>query len=519
MFMSKLENQVISDLDAQIVTTPRGKLRGLYKDGTYIFRGIKYADARRFRLPQPVQPWDGVKDAFSYGCICPNITTALPGDQFVAPHAYGPQDEHCQYLNIWTQSIQPGVKKPVVFWIHGGAGSSVEQYCYDGEEMSKFGDVVVVTSNHRMNILGCLDFSQYGQEYKDSVSLSLADLVAGLKWVKENIACFGGDPDNVTIEGQSFGGFKVAALLQSPAADGLYHKAISSGDAAKYAQPRGGYTPLELNRMLTAKMLELAGSMEVLETLSYEELADIYLAADACVKKATGGIGGVVNLIPSGPDGDYYIGHPRDVGYRPETINIPLLMGTSFGEHHSNLQISYDDNCKYAWDEEKTRTIMAQVFGEDADAIAAEYKRLYPDRILADSLFTDRISRYTCREYLHGRLKAGSTAPNYFWLFDYDSPFMGGITAWHCSEIHFHFHNAAYNEASYNPGVSDTLEDLMCSSWCSFMYSGDPNCEGLPLWKPVAEGEDHTMVFAAPCRSICNDDNALLDLYYKHTRA
>ncbi len=515
MFMSKLSSQVISDLDAAIVSTPRGRIRGILKEGTYMFRGIKYADAKRFQMPQPVAPWEGVRDALAYGCICPNVTTPVPGDQFVSPHAFGPQDEHCQYLNVWTQSIEPGVRKPVVFWIHGGAGSSVEQYCYDGEEMSKFGDVVVVTSNHRMNILGCLDFSDYGEEYKNSLWLSLADLVAGLEWVRENIASFGGDPDNVTIEGQSFGGFKTVALLQSPAADGLYCKAISSGDAIKYPQPVGGYQPRELNRMLAAKMVQLAGGMETLETVTYEELCDIYLAADKLVKEETGSIGGIVQLIPSGPEGEYYVGHPIDVGFRKETLNIPLLMGTSFGEHHSNLQISYDDGCKYAWSDEKTRGIMEQVFREDAAEIEAEYRRLYPQRSLADSLFTDRESRYNCRRVLKKRLEAEGAAPMYFWQFDYDSPFMGGITAWHCSEIHFHFHNAAFNEASFIPGVSDRLEDIMCASWCSFMHSGDPNCEGLPEWKPITEEAMHTMVFAPRCHAICGDDDRLLDLLFK----
>ena len=229
MFMSKLKKQVNMNFKYPVTDTKYGKVRGIEKDDAFIFRGIKYADAQRFQMPKEVQPWDGIKDAITYACTCPELITPVAGDQQLSPHYYMPQDENCQFLNIWTQTLDSAAKNPVMVWFHGGGwygGSSLEQYAYDGENLSSHGDVVVVSLNHRLNCLGYMDLSAYGEEYENSNLAGLADLVMALRWVKDNIASFGGDPNNVTIFGQSGGGSKVMYLMQSPEADGLYNRAI-----------------------------------------------------------------------------------------------------------------------------------------------------------------------------------------------------------------------------------------------------------------------------------------------------
>lgn len=209
MYIRKLTRQVILDYGKAEVCTKSGMLRGVISDGTYIFRGVRYAQAQRFHMPAPPTPWEGVKEAITYGNTCPEVFTCVPHDQYTVPHYFTVQSEDCQFLNIWTQNIEKGVKRPVMVWFHGGGmmtGSGVEHYAYDGEELSKFGDVVVVTLNHRLNVLGFLDLSAYGEEYRYSGNAGMADLVAALAWIKENIEAFGGDPDKVMIFGQSGGG-------------------------------------------------------------------------------------------------------------------------------------------------------------------------------------------------------------------------------------------------------------------------------------------------------------------------
>ena len=288
-----------------VVETKAGKLRGYQWEGTYIFKGIRYARAKRFQLPEEAEPWEGVREAASYGFVCPMLTRDNPQGELLVPHRYWPQDEDCLSLNIWSQSLDRSAKKPVLFWIHGGAfsmGSSIEQKAYNGENMSKYGDVVVVTVNHRLNILGYFDMSPYGEKYAGSANAGQADLVAALLWVRDNIEAFGGDPGNVTIFGQSGGGMKVSGLMQTPEADGLFHKGmIMSGVAGDILPYSTGDS-----RPLIRAMLEELGLTEDeagrLETIPYHDLAAAYNR----VSPAVAGAGGYIGCTPK-PD-DFYKG-------------------------------------------------------------------------------------------------------------------------------------------------------------------------------------------------------------------
>ena len=214
--------------DVPVLDTTSGQLKGYFYDGAYIFKGIPYAHADRFQMPAESK-WEGVKEATSYGFVCPLMSQETPNGELLVPHRYWPMDEHCQNLNIWTDTLDENAKKPVVIWLHGGgyfAGSSIEQEAYDGSNMCKQGGVVVVSVNHRLNILGYLDLSPFGEKYRNSGNAGHADMVAALKWVHENISLFGGNPDNVTVFGQSGGGMKVADLMQIAEADGLFHKGL-----------------------------------------------------------------------------------------------------------------------------------------------------------------------------------------------------------------------------------------------------------------------------------------------------
>ena len=269
----------LCDLNDPIVQTKAGKLRGFRSEGTYIFHGIQYATARRFHQPEPVKPWKGIKNALAYGYVCPLLEQDEPHNEVMIPHRYWPMDENCQYLNIWTQSLDQNAKKPVMVWLHGGgffAGSSIEQVAYDGENLSRYGDVVVVSLNHRLNILGYLDLSPFGEEYENSANAGTSDMVAALQWIHDNIAAFGGDPENVTLFGQSGGGMKVWTLMQTPAADGLFHKGIiQSGVIRSFAEEDDGTDGAQIVNALL-KELKLK-KVKQLETVPYPLLAQAYL--------------------------------------------------------------------------------------------------------------------------------------------------------------------------------------------------------------------------------------------------
>ena len=166
------------------VKTTAGFVKGYRYDDIYTFKGIPYAYADRFQMPTDPKSWEGVLDTTSYGRVAPLMVPDNPKGEMLVPHMYWPEDEHCQYINVWTNNLDSNAKKPVLVWIHGGgyfAGSSIEQLAYDGANMSKHGDVVVVSLNHRLNILGFMDLSPFGEKYENSANAGLADIVAAFK--------------------------------------------------------------------------------------------------------------------------------------------------------------------------------------------------------------------------------------------------------------------------------------------------------------------------------------------------
>ena len=189
MYPKKLTRSVISNPDYPVVQTKAGKVRGLLEEGTFIFRGVPYAQAKRFQMPEEVTPWEGTRRCNVFGPVCKEIHTPIAHDEYNVPHFHYSQDEDCLNLNLWTQHINDGAKKPVMVWFHGGGhatGSSIELYAYDGMELSEFGDVVVVSVNHRLNCIGYLDLSSFGEQYKYTGNLGTADMVASLKWSRSS---------------------------------------------------------------------------------------------------------------------------------------------------------------------------------------------------------------------------------------------------------------------------------------------------------------------------------------------
>ena len=492
MYPKRLTQKVICDPASAIVETKAGKVRGLVTEGTYIFRGIRYAEAGRFEEPRPVTPWEGVKRAHAFGAVSPEISTVIAHDAYYVPHVHWSQDEDCFFLNVWTQKPEKGRKRPVMVWIHGGGfatGSSIELFAYDGENLSSYGDVVVVSINHRLNIVGYLDLYYYGEKYKNSGNLGQMDMVAALQWVHDNIDAFGGDPDNVMIMGQSGGGGKVKSLLQTPAADGLFHKASIQSGLGYVGEGGRAERTHESNKEFTDKLVAKLGltkdTIEKIETIPYYKLAG-----------AAFELGAGMNWGPV-YDGEYYMGEPVIHGFREETKNIPVLAGSLFGEFANNHVFQPYEGNKNEWSDEMVDKLLSDLFKEDKDAAVAAFKKAYPEKKLVDLAFLECMFRRGTVQYCEERAKAGC-APIYNWLIPTEFPYDGGTVGWHNADEAYMFHNAEYLEASYIPGVSEKMQDEMTGAWLAMAKTGNPNFDGLEhKWPSYQEEPGATYFFDA----------------------
>jgi para-nitrobenzyl esterase len=499
-----------ANMHPPVVAVRGGKLRG-FKDGRILtFLGVPYAEAERFEMPRPVKAWEGTKSAQSWGPVCPHPEqTAVGPDDFVFPHRYWVENENCQVLNIWTQSTAAKTKKPVMVWMHGGGftnGSSMESYAYDGRSLSEFGDVVVVSVNHRLNIIGTLDVSAYGAQYSNSRNTGMADLVAALEWIRENIEVFGGDPGNVTIFGQSGGGGKVTRLMHMPAAKGLFHKVIcESGTPVNYRETNPAETIKGLQAVAaqTLKNLGHDGSqMDKVKKVPYRELLAAGIAANQTVAS---------NSTPSWyPVAD-------DVYVMREFCDwadsIPFIAGNVMSEFNSNLrELEFSKN---EWTQKQIEDRLTAAYGDKKDDVVAEFRKVYPGKKVQDVLFVDSDNRFRRgTKTLLARKLEKTKAPVYNYIFTYEYQVNGGVTAWHCSEIAFVFH--ALQEPHVRLAAGDVpsalaLQDKISQAWVNFARTGNPSQPGL-AWKPYSLGGKETMIFDTVSAVRSHDDDRLQSL-------
>lgn len=481
--------QALPNLDPPVVQVQGGKLRGFRDGKTTTFLGIAYADAERFELPKPVEPWEGIKSAQAWGPVCPIPDMTQPGnDEFVFPHRYWLQNEHCQVLNIWTQSLSPTAKKPVMVWMHGGGftnGSSMEAYAYDGKNLSEFGDVVVVSMNHRLNIIGTLDLSAYGPAFAQSRYTGTADLLAALQWVHDNIETFGGDPGNVTIFGQSGGGSKVARMMHTPAAKGLFHKAVcesGGGEVLTDSDPAKSIQTQQMIAAATLANLNLTGDqIDKLKTVPYQDLLAAGQAALKSIPHETGARAPSWNVIAD----DQYI--MRE--FCDWASTIPLISGSVFSEMTGNLQKHVNKN---AWTQAEIEDRLTTAYGDKKDQVVALFKQAFPRKKVQDVLFYALPNPRA----LVAKREAGK-APVYNYLFTYEYPVDGGITSFHTSELAFVFHNLHEPHVRIATGDAPAgyaLQDKVSRAWINFARTGNPSQPGLE-WKPYAQADPQTMVF------------------------
>jgi para-nitrobenzyl esterase len=498
------------NLAPPVVQVKGGKLRGIREGQTSSFLGIRYAEADRFELPKPVGAWTGVKNAQVYGAICPIPDQVNVGaDELVFPHRYWIQNEHCQYLNVWTQNLTPAMKKPVMVWMHGGGftnGSSIESYAYDGRSLSEFGDVVVVSVNHRLNILGTLDLSAYGPQYANSRYTGTADLVSALQWVHDNIEVFGGDPANVMIFGQSGGGGKVVRMMHMPVAKGLFHRVSAQSGGNNTYRTTDVAASIKTQQTIAAHTLKhlnlTANQIDTLKTVPYSALIT---AGTAALRSAAEELGRPLNWEVIADD-KYVM---REFCDWADTI--PLMAGSVFSEMQGTL--TRGDGRKNEWSPQEVDDQLTAVFGDRKRDVVAQFKQAFPQKKVQDVLYYAGASRPGVKNLLTRKLEKTKT-PVYNYLFAWEYPLNGGVTSFHCSELAFCFHalNVPQIKTATGGGaVAMALQDKVAQAWVNFARTGNPTQPGLE-WKPFTKESPQAMVFDTVSQSVPLADDTLVSL-------
>ncbi|RZU42399.1 carboxylesterase/lipase family protein [Edaphobacter modestus] len=507
-----------------IAETSSGKIRGYRHDGVFIFKGIPYGAStsgrNRFMAPQAPEPWSGVRNALQYGPVCymqdllflesDHKNLARTDEDAFLLHrgsAVVVPGEDCLRLNVWTPEINGSHKRPVMVYMHGGGfqnGCGHDLLSYEGESLARNHDAVVVNHNHRLNAFGYLNLAGFGRnEFADSANCGLLDLVAVLHWVRDNILTFGGDPENVTIFGQSGGGGKVIALMAMPAAKGLFHRAIvQSGPYLSMLSPNYSHEIAE-------KVLqELAISSENLRELQDVEPRRLSVAAAEVMRRMPkspaslhdnfGGTGWAPTV-----GGRILPTHPFDPSAPSVSADVPLMTGTNLNEFISGL----DHSDAYAMTSDQVEAELRTSFGHDSAAILAAYRKEYPSAKPFALYATIAASRFRIPSVEQARRKAAlRSAPAYSYLYSWRTPVLEDrVGTFHAAEISFVFDNAQIcNHYSADRQDALTLSRQMGAAWVAFARTGDPNHKDLPHWPAYDDAKRATMIFDSPCR-IKND--------------
>ena len=512
------DSGILASSSVAVAQTANGKVAGYIQDGVTIFKGIPYAKANRFEAPVQADSWEGIRSCRQYGPVSPQgARSGWANDEIAFAFNWndGVQGEDCLRLNVWTPALDSR-KRPVMVWLHGGgysAGSGQELPSYDGTSLAFAEDVVVVSINHRLNVLGFLDLSAYGETYAKSANAGLLDIVASLKWVRDNIAAFGGDPSNVTIFGQSGGGGKVTTLLATPCAKGLFHKAIvQSGSMlrtmeSKYSRKIG---------IATVRNLGLdASSIDKISEVPYGELLAAGEKAIAQVKAEADRDGVASFIFGWAPtvDGAVLPSQPFDPQAPAISAEIPMIIGTT---RHEFSMTTYVPALRNAGREEVIGILKGR-YGEGTERFLELFAKAYPGSKPADMLDADFVFRPSAIEQALRKSLQGA-APVYMYMFNWESPVLDGILrSTHCMEIPFVFNNAD-RHASMTGGGAQAMElaSKMSHCWAEFARCGKPSAEGLPEWEPFEAEKRAVMFFDNTCKMSYSHDKELMDFIRRY---
>jgi para-nitrobenzyl esterase len=484
------QNSVVAD-------TAFGKIRGEEIQGIKIFKGVPYgattAGQNRFMPPVDPTPWAGVRDTLHYGPSAPQRNPEAAGA--VSPLAVAsanlpPESEDCLVLNVWTPALKDGRKRPVLFWCHGGgfvsgSGSSPGT---DGANLARRGDVVVVTINHRLNVLGFTYLAEFGgPDFASSGDVGMLDIVHALRWVRNNIEQFGGDPNTVMIFGQSGGGRKVGTLLAMPSAKGLFHRAvIESGPTIKLVEI-GQAT--NVAAMLLAKLNLTTGQVRELQKVPVERIMAAYFS----VVKDMGNRDQMTEGFSPTVDGKAIPHHPFHPAASPISADVPLMLGSTRTE--MTLQ---SDEAAFSLDEAGMRARVKSLAGDHGETLIETYRKLNPRATPSELFFL------LASDYRYGapimkiaeRRAALGKGPVHLYYFTWETPVQGGrLKSPHTIEIPFAFDNVQISKQITGGGADAmALADKVSDTWIAFARTGDPNTSKLPNWPAFNATERPTMV-------------------------
>ena len=478
-------------------------------EGVLAFKTVPYAastaGANRFLPPRPLLPWTGVRDCTDFTGHAPQAGLApTPRPEladFSGPSDPSPETEDCLTVNVWTPALDDA-RRPVMVWFHGGAFSygNANAPRLRGTRLAARNDVVVVAVNQRLNIFGHLDLSAFGGDaYRHSGNAGTLDMVAALRWVRANVAAFGGDPANVTVFGESGGGGKVSVLLAMPQAAGLFHRAVIQSGAVVRLRTRD--RALALTQLVVQHLGAAAASIEALQAVPAADL----LAAIEPAQKALGpSPTPLFDRYPFGPvvDGDLVPAHPFDPVASDAQPGVPLIIGDMKDETANFLA-----PIEKVWDRTLTHDEMTQrvaaVAGGHTGRVVDLYMRLYPDMSPAERLIAITTDcNFRIRSLVLAQRRAAlRQGPVWMYSFEWETPVLGGrLKAPHAMDVPFTFNTLDLTNATGGSAEAQALSDTMSSVWATFARSGRPDHPSIPPW-PLYDATDRaTLVLDRTCR-------------------